>query len=266
MKKYFSAAPVIVGGVGGSGTRIIAEILKQSGIFMGSLLNVANDNMQLAKKFPYMRDIIQDRESINQQFLMKVIHLLNWKSSYEKTIVNRTLEQFEKLMFIDYQKRKEEYNGWGWKVPGNYFILKHTATRYKDLKYIHIMRNGLDMAFSSNQNQLTNWGKFYGVDKKNLSLPRASLNFWYAANKRAILDAKELLNNNFLLIRFEELCFNPEKIITDILNFINIDDLNLSELIKLVKIPDTIDRYKNSDLTVFNKEDFNKLKELGYNK
>jgi len=31
MSEYFKTDPIIVGGVGGSGTRIIAEVLKQMG-------------------------------------------------------------------------------------------------------------------------------------------------------------------------------------------------------------------------------------------
>ena len=33
------AAPVVVGGVGGSGTRVIAQLLKTIGFYMGSDLN-----------------------------------------------------------------------------------------------------------------------------------------------------------------------------------------------------------------------------------
>ena len=43
-KKYV-IGPVAIGGVGGSGTRVIAEILIQLGFYIGSDLNSANDNL-----------------------------------------------------------------------------------------------------------------------------------------------------------------------------------------------------------------------------
>lgn len=246
MKKYFDSDPVVIGGVGGSGTRIIAEILKQSGVFMGSLLNAANDNMQLAGKFPYMRDIIQNKNPINKNAIYKI------------------LIQFEIQMSHDFHKNNEKHIRWGWKIPGNYFILKYLKTQYQDMKYIHIIRNGFDMAFSKNQNQLFNWGAYYGIDKDKQPIPKAAFRFWYAANKTAIAEGKELLKDNFLLIKFEELCLNPEKVISRILDFINFEKSNLNELLKLVEPPNTINRHKKHDLTIFDKDDFSKVVEFDY--
>ena len=62
-------------------------------------------------------------------------------------------------MSDDFNEQKEQTLGWGWKIPGNFYILKQLAERYPNLKYIHSLRNGLDMAFSKNQNQLNNWGE-----------------------------------------------------------------------------------------------------------
>ena len=39
------AAPVVIGGVGGSGTRLFARIFVQAGLFLGSDLNLENDNL-----------------------------------------------------------------------------------------------------------------------------------------------------------------------------------------------------------------------------
>ena len=37
--------PCAIGGLGGSGTRVVAQILRDVGIFMGTDLNGANDNL-----------------------------------------------------------------------------------------------------------------------------------------------------------------------------------------------------------------------------
>ncbi len=41
----FENGPVIIGGVGGSGTRVLAEIVAMFGFFMGKDLNSAGDNL-----------------------------------------------------------------------------------------------------------------------------------------------------------------------------------------------------------------------------
>ena len=55
----------------------------------------------------------------------------------------------------------------------------------------YLMRNGLDMAFSSNQNQLYNFGWLFTRTERDPELtPEASLDFWIAANRRAVISAK----------------------------------------------------------------------------
>ncbi len=79
-----------------------------------------------------------------------------------------------------------------------------------------------------------------------------------------IAQAKQLLNDRFLLIHFEKLCINPKKEVEKIIQFLNIDNVELSALVKLVKIQPTTGRCKNNDLSVFDKMDFEKVKRLGY--
>jgi len=264
MKRYFDSDPIIIGGVGGSGTRIVAEILKQSGVFIGATLNESNDNMQIAKEFPNMRDVIQNRGPDNKRILRNLKNKVRWYSISEQQIIRKTIIRFENQMYNSYQEESGEYSGWGWKIPGNFFILEHLSNHYHNMKYIHLIRNGFDMAFSKNQDQLKNWGEYYGVDPNKYPTAKAALNYWYAANKKAISQGEEFFCNNFILIKFEELCLNPNKILSRILNFVNHNKSDINKLNQLVKTPDTIDRYKNEDLTIFDKNDFKKVREFGY--
>jgi len=264
MKKYFDSDPILIGGVGGSGTRIVTEILKQSGIFMGGNLNMSNDNMQIGNEFPNMRDVIQNRGPGHKRLTRNLKNQIRYNSKGERQIIEQTLIRFENQMFKDYQKRNGKCNGWGWKIPGNFFILEHLSNHYQNMKYIHLIRNGFDMAFSKNQDQLKNWGEYYGVDKNECTTPKAAINYWYAANKKAISQGEELLGKNFLVIKFEELCINPVKIVSRILNFINIEKPDIDKLRQLIKKPETINRYKNNNLAIFNEDAYSKVREFGY--
>ena len=44
--------------------------------------------------------------------------------------------------------------GWGWKEPISHIYIEHLAAHFDGLRWIHVMRHGLDMAYSTNQRQL----------------------------------------------------------------------------------------------------------------
>ena len=130
------------------------------------------------------------------------------------------------------------------------------------------MRNGLDMAFSSNQVQLRNWGKAAGIayptDKNKL--PAASLDYWIWANTRAIKNG-QALGKNFLLINFEAFCINPVEGVKKLFDFIEMepDEALMNKFISLPKLPETTGRYKKEDISIFKTEQLNAVIELGYN-
>ena len=59
--------PVVIGGVGGSGTRVVAEIIKRLGFYIGDDLDSANDNLWfllLFKRPRWFRRACHDRNNI----------------------------------------------------------------------------------------------------------------------------------------------------------------------------------------------------------
>ncbi len=264
MSKYFDKDPIIVGGIGGSGTRVVAEIIKATGIFIGSNLNEAYDNLTLAKQFPNFRDSIQKKGSYYNRLKRKFNNYKKLGVVSTSGLISKSLCDFENEMFTDWNSQKEVSAGWGWKIPGNFFIMEQLSLQYPKMKYIHTIRNGFDMAFSNNHNQLYNWGKHYGVDITKMSLSKASFEYWYKANSKAIMQANRLFEDRFLLVQFEELCQNPEKEINKIIGFLGIENVSIPSLMKLVKVQPTTGRFKKQDLRVFNDSDVRKLNELGY--
>ena len=105
MKRYFDSDPILIGGVGGSGTRIVTELLKQSGIFMGVVLNESNDNLQIAKDFPNIRDIIQNNGPDYNRIARNLKNQIRWYSKDERHIIDKTLMRFENQVFNDYQQK-----------------------------------------------------------------------------------------------------------------------------------------------------------------
>lgn len=241
--------PTFVGGVGGSGTRVVTDILIKMGIFMGDNLNPSNDYMELANLLPKLR---------------KLMHVHGTKPTPEiKDFVHSRIQEMRQSITSAMQPQFQ-YKGWGWKVPPNFFILEYLNAHFPDLKYIHVIRHGLDMAFSSNRNQLFNWGFYFDINTKEQSLPIASLRYWIKANKFAIHIGKKLLPKRFFLLYFDNLCIEPKVKVKELSNFLKIKDFDLDALIGLVNVPNSLGRYKREDISIFNDDDIKEVTKLGF--
>jgi hypothetical protein len=278
--------PIAIGGIGGSGTRIVAQLLLDCGIYMGAFQNEMQDNLWFTLLFRRLRWLENASDTEIEKTIRVFDEAMNGK--FKPTISQRLLIYKAEWEFIrrHYIKsnewislpvtmasslissRKNKLNNylyWGWKEPNTHLFLEPFSKFYPNMKYIHVMRNGLDMAYSKNQLQLRNWGGRMGV--KNLIGPPASLEYWIRANNKAIETATQLMKDNFLLVRFEELCLNSLEEVTKIINFleISVDEQLLQQLVRIPKLPETVGRYKNENLSVFSAEQLNAVKKLGYN-
>jgi hypothetical protein len=238
--------PILIGGVGGSGTRVIAQLLQQTGIFIGNNLNHALDNMTVARQFSGMRDTVLNK-SLSELEKQQTIHLI---------ITNFCTELLNQI-------DNNNYNGWGWKIPANFMLLPYFATLYPQIKYIHVIRHGLDMAYSDNQNQLHNWGRYFDITTDNIAIAKASLQYWIKANHLAINNGRQLLGDNFLLLNFDTLCQSPKETIAQLIEFLGLDNNN-QQLVDFINPPQSIKRYLTEDLTIFSDDDFNAVRTLGF--
>jgi hypothetical protein len=244
MKRFFETAPVVIGGVGGSGTRVAAEMLEALGFFVGDDLNHAHDNMRLARRF----DEIQSR----------VPGLPDGAAD-----ITDILEAFERDMHAAYLAQSTRRAGWGWKVPANFFILPQLSRHFGPVRYIHVIRHGLDMAFSSNQNQTRNFGRHYGVDAAARPLPEASLAYWIRANTWA-LETVSRLGLDHLVVDFDRLCADPHGGAGNLLRFLGRDDADLPRLAALVEPPASLGRYRDHDLAFVTAADREAIHGLGF--
>jgi len=243
----YNEGPVAIGGVGGSGTRVIAEIAKVLGIYMGTTVNRANDHLGFLP---------------TRQLLLEPNHVSR------TTIITEQFRQFEKTMHSEFFEQKI-YKNWGWKVPGQFYFLHYTSNYFPKMKYIHTIRHGLDMAFSRNKNQLRNWGPSLGIQAKSPDDPIAALEYWIRANDLAIEKGKSLLKDHFFLLNYDDLCKSPKQTISHLVEFIT-DDTSpsaefVSELIELVKPPSPVNRYLNYDYgNIFDSQSIDRVREFGF--
>ncbi len=239
---------LLIGGIGGSGTRVVANIMHELGIYVGSNLNPAFDNLD----WPVHRELLLDKSKSDQDKLLSLA--ADFKS-------------FAHHMVCGAEAAGKTGPFWATKVPGSYYYLPYLSQLFDNLHYIHVIRHGLDMAFSYNHNQLWNWGSFFDLAPIEDDLPKFLLKYWIQANSYALEQCNTFLQDRHMLIRLEDLCSDTENSIRRILNFVGKDAPgdSINELTKLIRTPETIGRYKHLGRPeMFDSGDLETVKEFGY--
>jgi hypothetical protein len=159
---------------------------------------------------------------------------------------------------------------WGWKEPISHMYIDALHSHFHDqLRYVHVIRNGLDMAFSPNQRQAIGWSRVFGLnsefDDAGRLTPSCALDYWIAANKRAI-DLGGRLEDRFLLLNFDEFCRQPRPSIAQLLGFLHVDvDSELfASLIAIPQVPASAGRYRKEGVGCFSAQQLADVAALGF--
>lgn len=89
----------------------------------------------------------------------------------------------------------------------------------KDFHYVHLMRNGAEMACNQNQQQLHLWGK--KVHNIQGTSKRDSLTYWHKTNT-TIAQVQELFPDAVHIIRYEDLKAKPEETLRKLMNALDL--------------------------------------------
>jgi len=182
-----AGAPLVIGGTGGSGTRAIKRMVDKTGRFMGANLNASDDALDLAR-FDW-----------------------DWGLTWlEHGASEEMRAAFEQAVERHLAPAPRQVAAWGWKHPHSYLVLAFLNDRFPLLRFVHVVRDGRDMAMSANQNQLRHYGKLLLDDSlANAPPPIRSLAFWGEANLRAADYGEGQLGERYLRVRFEDVCSEP---------------------------------------------------------
>ncbi len=270
--------PVAIGGIGGSGTRLIAEILLSLGYYMGSDLNQENDNLWFTLLFK-RRDVLsatrRELAFCLETFLCRMQGMTDFTPDERQAL--------ERLAAVDRGEHPPDWlamrvatlltpnpagralNKWGWKEPNTHVVLDRLAASLPTLRYVHVLRNGLDMAFNSNQNQLAFWGSaFLGLPAVPID-PRHSLKYWCRVHRR-VLEIADDMPGRFLFLDYDALCQRPAEGIGRLTRFLgeSLDPTTLDNLLALVKPTGSIGRFRAHGVTAFDKQDLAFVASLGF--
>ena len=86
------------------------------------------------------------------------------------------------------------------------------------MKFIHVIRDGRDMVFSENQRQVTLFGQII-LNKENPTELLDKLRFWSLMNLKTARYGEDEMKENYMYVKFEDLCNKKEKTVKKILVF-----------------------------------------------
>jgi hypothetical protein len=202
-------APLVIGATGGSGTRVIARIAKLAGYNLGAKLNSAEDALEFYS--------FHDRW-INR-FVSEAQRRRNKGTSWRSARMKEDFRAALARHIPDVERRRAR---WGWKAPRSIYLLPFLHAQFEQLKFIHVLRDGRDMALSQNQNQVHKHSPAVLSWRERLfrSVPERSVLMWEKVNSQAADYGESSLRENYLRVRFEDLCAKPLETTVQILNFL----------------------------------------------
>ena len=270
--------PVVIGGVGGSGTRVVATILRATGHHIGVDVNESLDDLthvllftrrdiadvsapafeRLARAYLAFRagaPVEQARDAIYRDAVATCdLGDLTWRMERARTALRRrprpgTVER-----------------PWGWKVPDAHITLDRWRAIVPDLRYVHVVRNGLDMAFSANQQQLRRFGDRMIDSAPTDTGPARALRYWCTVQRRASARARAMGAHAYHFVNYDRLCAQPLPELAALLRFLGVRRAwrHLDDLAATIRRPASIGRFRGYDRRQFAPDDVAYVARLGF--
>mmetsp|Transcript_576 Transcript_576/g.740 ORF Transcript_576/g.740 Transcript_576/m.740 type:complete len:466 (+) Transcript_576:701-2098(+) len=265
--------PLIMGGIGDSGTRAVAFLVTQMGVWMGkfgttvkkdsrdSKLYIngfdtyscdAENNLleRVVKSYVFYSKSIQGCRSAdyNHSCVPELIWNsgVQWTSSLMRTLLNHTIHYTNRGRA---NREKYPFQLWGFKHPRSAFILPYLSyVTNKKMRVIHITRDGRDIAAGDNQKFFSSICKRYHTKESPLCEDEFEnrVELWSRLNLDVLKWAKDNLRaDQFLVVRIEDLVSGDRACFERISSFIRTSDDRardvIDKTIRLFSVKD--DRY-----------------------
>jgi len=227
-------SPVFIGGTNGSGTRVYAQLLELAGVFQGLQKNYAFEpeniiqytRLLVPEFIKNTRGPTYDLDNIAQDIR---VEMEGWIHKFGLELQGECPPGFFR---------------WGWKHPRNLFLVPLLNSVFNDCYFVHVLRDGRDMALADNRGDVRILYE-YIVQPKNPD-PIDCTYFWSVVNSEVADWCEENLGERFVWSRFEDLCADPYdelKRIADIMGL----ELNSSlpeRCAKIVRKPSSLGRWR----------------------
>lgn len=235
--------PLVIGASGGSGTRVVASILIKAGLFLGTDLNESSDALPFVRFYDRWADT----------------SLRYWNQSVPASLATEIHRDLTSAVDRHTAQMPRDPAGWGWKNPRSMLVLPWLHRAFPELRFVHVIRDGRDMAYSANQNQLNLHGEVVlGPAIPGEPLPVRAIRYWSRVNLAVGDYCAAFLPERYLILRFEDLCLDPEQTINELLEFAGLQRRSATRLRELVVPPGSLGRWLR-----FNRQEIALLQNAG---
>jgi len=213
----------VIGATGGSGTRVLARIVLRGGMFIGSDRNRSEDALDFAAfSDRWVDEVVAGRRSAAMTDELRALVARQWAE-------------------------RGGDGPWGWKEPRSVYLLPFLAEELPGLRFLHVVRDGRDMALSDNQVQLRKHGAAVLGDGGGELSPLRSIELWSEVNVRAADYGERELGPRYLRIRFEDLCADPPAVTAEVLGFFGLHGDAALIAGEEVSPPPSLGRWRDED-------------------
>ena len=252
------SSPIIVGSTGGSGTRIIQSIIEAQNIFMGAPLNAEKDALIIADYLEHhINPVLSCVRSVNYTL-----------TDLPATLRNTTLSALENAINRMLSYKSSEQLRWGFKNPRSIFMLPFFEALYPDFTFVHVIRDGRDIALSENKNQpLKHFHAMFPSSSISADSAEAAILLWAKVNQEAAAWCARHKRNKYIRVYYESLCTNPEGEIKKMLEGLDVPQIEIAQATNMVAKSSSIGRWKKlppQEQALLNASAHKALREFSY--
>jgi Sulfotransferase family len=221
--------PKIVGATGGSGTRVVGRIVRAGGMYIGTNLNDYQDALDLGGYSDrWIDEFVRD----------------GGLGGLSDEVRAEMVDDLAAVLQTHRRDRPSDARAWGWKEPRSIYLLPFFDAVMPEVRFLHWLRDGRDMAFSENQQQLKKHGDtvLSGDDAKGKQ-PLRSIRLWSKVNTTAADFGEQHMPGRYLRIRFEDLCAQPAETVARIYEFFGLEG-DVEQAAAEVRPPDSLGRWQ----------------------
>jgi hypothetical protein len=234
--------PVVIGAVGGSGTRVFTKILRHAGLFMGKHVDDQGDSQPVSAFY----------SEFASEYLAR-------NGELEEERSDRLSGRLEACLQEHLDGIPEPDHPWGVKNSRSILMLPFWHDCFPGMRFLHVLRDGRDMAYSAQQNQVRRHGKaLLGPDMSRPAPERAML-WWAQVNGAAADYGEATLGERYLRIRLEDLCGRPKRTVKALFAFVGSTG-QTKEAVAEVRRPQSLGRWRERP-----QEEVAQLEALGRN-
>lgn len=217
--------PIVIGGTGGSGTSALAKCMRTLGLDIGC--GERDSEWRPMAKFVHRwgRPLVAHELTGQPADLVKA--------------------RFDLGAAIATHEGRRTDGVWGWKVPQCCLLLGFIYDCLPDMRYIHVVRDGRDMALSGNQSQADRYSDLW-VSGKNSDGPVRSAESWSIANCLVLDTGRALLGDRLMIARYEDLTDRPIETLARLARFAGLtpSDMQLANAAEAVKPSEAVGRHR----------------------